>query len=146
MLQALLTWLENWSGWLLLASLLVLVIAALLLPPLIGRMPEDYFVHQRRRRIGDTDRHPLVALLFEALRNLVGAALVCAGLVMLFTPGQGLLTLFAGLMLMNYPGKFALERWLVSRAGILGALNWIRRRRGRPPLQAPPRRATAPDQ
>jgi hypothetical protein len=67
----------------------------------------------------------------------LGALLVLLGLLMLVTPGQGLLTLFIGLMLMNYPGKHALERWLVRRDGVMGGLNWLRRKGNQPPLQSP---------
>ena len=56
---------------------------------------------------------------------------------MLVTPGQGLLTLLAGLLLMNFPGKYQLERWLVSRRGVLTALNWLRRRSGQVPFDPP---------
>jgi len=53
------------------------------------------------------------------------------------TPGQGLLTLLVGLLLMNFPGKYQLERWLVGRPGVLGALNWLRRRGGHEPFEPP---------
>jgi hypothetical protein len=125
------------SGLLLVFSLLVLLVALVLLPLVIATLPEDYFSSPppRHRRTGS--RHPAVALVLVACKNLIGAALLLSGLVMLVTPGQGLLTLFAGLMLMNYPGKYALERWLVRRPGIMSGLNWVRRKSGQPPLLAP---------
>jgi len=69
--------------------------------------------------------------------GLVGALLVLLGMVMLVTPGQGLLTLLVGLLLMNFPGKYRLERWLVGRRGVLTALNWLRRRGGHAPFEPP---------
>ena len=42
-----------------------------------------------------------------------------------------------GLLLMNFPGKYRLERWLLRRPGVLGALNWLRGRRGLPPFDPP---------
>jgi hypothetical protein len=54
---------------------------------------------------------------------------------MLFTPGQGILTILAGLLLMNFPGKYRLERWLVQRPGVLSSLNWLRTRRGKAPFR-----------
>ena len=56
---------------------------------------------------------------------------------MLVLPGQGLLTLAAGLMIMNYPGKYALERWLITRPYVLPAINKLRSRYDTPVLKAP---------
>ncbi len=56
---------------------------------------------------------------------------------MLVTPGQGLLTLLIGLLLLNFPGKYRLERWLVRRPGVLRTLNWVRRRRGQEHFESP---------
>ena len=46
-------------------------------------------------------------------------------------------TALVGLMLMNFPGKYRLERWLVTRPGAMPALNWLRERRGQPPFELP---------
>jgi hypothetical protein len=53
---------------------------------------------------------------------------------MLFLPGQGLLTMVAGLLMMDYPGKFALERKIALTPSILSKLNWLRSTVNRPPL------------
>ena len=53
---------------------------------------------------------------------------------MLVLPGQGLLTLLVGFLLVDAPGKYRLERWLVSRKAVLRPINWLRRRKGRQPL------------
>ncbi len=123
------------SGVLVLLSLGLLVCTLVLLPAIVARLPVDYFI---RPTIGlrDKIRTPL-GLLLLVVRNVVGAVLVFLGLVMLFTPGQGVLTLFVGLMLMNYPGKHALERSLARRQGVMKGLNWVRRKSGLPPLTPP---------
>ena len=72
-----------------------------------------------------------------ALKNLLGLVLALVGILLMFLPGQGLLTLIIGLSIMNYPGKFALERWLVRRPRVLPALNWIRKRFDAPPFESP---------
>lgn len=56
---------------------------------------------------------------------------------MLVTPGQGVLMIIAGLVLLEFPGKFRLERWLVTRRHVWRSINWLRRRAGRPELQKP---------
>lgn len=53
---------------------------------------------------------------------------------MLVLPGQGLFTIFIGLILSNYPGKYKLERKLISIPSILKMVNWLRRKSNKPPL------------
>ena len=125
------------AAWLGLASLLVLIATAVALPVVLARIPQGYFVRERRARAHLTAGHPLLRALFLLAKNLLGAALVVAGVAMLVLPGQGLVSIFAGLMLMNFPGKHALERWFIRRPGILKAVNWLRARRGAPPLDHP---------
>jgi hypothetical protein len=57
-----------------------------------------------------------------------------AGIAMLVLPGQGVLTMLLGVMLMNFPGKYELERQIIQQPTILKALNWMRRRANRPDL------------
>ena len=83
-------------------------------------------------------RHRTAAnLLLVILKNSLGLVLALLGVVMLFTPGQGLLTLLAGLALMNFPGKYRLERRLALSPGVLKGINWMRERRNYPPMEAP---------
>ena len=105
---------------------------------MVARLPRYYFSRPRRFVWREVDGEPLFAVVLGLLKNLLGAALVLLGLVMLVTPGQGLLTLLAGLLLMNFPGKYQLERWLVMRPGVLRALNWLRARQGQVPFEHPP--------
>ena len=50
-------------------------------------------------------------------------------------PGQGLLTILIGISLVNFPGKYRLERYLVSRRWAQRSLNWVRKRGGKPPFE-----------
>lgn len=115
--------------WLGILSISSLVAAVLLGPLLAARIPEDYFVAERRPPVA----HPVL----RVLKTLLGAALVVAGIAMLVLPGQGILTILLGVMLMEFPGKYRLERALVRRRLVLRVLNAMRRRAGAPPLRAP---------
>ena len=53
---------------------------------------------------------------------------------LLVLPGQGLLTMLIGLLLLDFPGKRAVELKLVRRPGIAAFLNRMRARHGRPPF------------
>lgn len=97
----------------------------------IVRMPTDYFVGGK----GSVRAHWVWVLL----RNLLGAVLVAAGVVLAIpgVPGQGLLMILVGIVLLDIPGKHALERRLVARPGIRSALDRIRARFGKPPFDPP---------
>ena len=53
---------------------------------------------------------------------------------MLVLPGQGVLTILIGVMFINFPGKYRLERWVVMRDPVLKTINRLRQRAGHPPL------------
>jgi hypothetical protein len=133
-------WIDGHQGLLLsLAGLSVLMFVGSLiaLPILLARIPEDYFVDPKRHATRLKRLHPLVYLSLRVLKNLVGWVLVLAGILMLVLPGQGILTIIMGLVLSDFPGKFALERRLASNHRILSGINWIRRRSGHAPLLPP---------
>lgn len=116
----------------------VAFLAALVgIPWVVARLPHDYFAREDREVWRGSPDQPLLALILGLAKNGIGAVLVLLGLVMLVTPGQGLLTLLIGLLLVNFPGKYRVERWLVLRPGVLKGLNWLRRRHGEPPFDAP---------
>lgn len=119
-------------GWLALASLLVFLLSLLTIPYFIVRIPADYFSHHKRHRLPWSDQHPLVRLLFLILKNLLGLLLIALGFILLFLPGQGVLTVLVGVLLINFPGKYRFERWLIARPAVLSSVNWLRRRYNKP--------------
>jgi len=134
--------LAHWEPVLLWASgfsLLTLVVTLAAVPWVASGLPADYFSRPRRTTWRLGVEVSVVGMILVVLKNALGVILVMLGFIMLFTPGQGLLTLLAGFLLMNFPGKYHLERWLVSRPGVLRGLNWLRLRAGHPPFEAPQR-------
>jgi hypothetical protein len=131
-----LEWIEAHEAavvWMVGASLVVFAAVLVITPWMLLRLPADYFAG--RKRPGRREMHhrsPLLWLLLQMVRNAVGGVFVLLGIVMLVTPGQGVLTIVAGIMLMNFPGKFKIERWVVSQGPLLRAINYFRRSRGRP--------------
>jgi hypothetical protein len=116
-------------------SLAMLIMTLVAFPFVIARLPADYFADDSRP--SPLSKHLALHWLLMALKNLLGLALVLVGVLLFFLPGQGLLTLIIGLTIMNYPGKFVVERWLVRRPRVLPALNWLRLRFGAPPFDTP---------
>jgi UPF0716 family protein affecting phage T7 exclusion len=117
-------------------------IALLLLSPLVAiwfvtRLPKNYFVQKHRRALGSWEGYPTIRSILLVGKSILGAVLVLAGVIMLIAPGQGLLTIVVGLMLLEFPGKYRAERWLATRRSVWRSLNWLRKRAGQPELQSP---------
>lgn len=117
------------------ASLFMFVATLVAVPVIVVRIPTDYFARPERGTRLILQRHPALGLVVLVLKNLLGLVLLVAGIAMLVLPGQGLLTIVIALTLLNFPGKYRLERWVVSRPPVFRSINWIRRRRGVPELE-----------
>ena len=61
--------------------------------------------------------------------------LLFAGIIMLVTPGQGIVTIVLGLFLMEFPGKRKLEVKLIHNDVTFKTLNWLRDKANKPPLK-----------
>lgn len=125
--------LSPWIPLLTLISLLLVVVSLILVPVLILNMPDDYFLAARRHR--HTNK---VSFWYSFLRNVLAFILLIAGVIMLFAPGQGLLTIVVALAVSDVSGKYRLERWIILRPGVLKAINWIRKRYHKTPIKSPP--------
>ena len=125
-------------GWLSVLSVLMFVGSLTAIPWLAVRIPADYFA-RRQHLLADRLQplHPVLRWLLLSLKNALGVVLVLAGVAMLVLPGQGILTILMGLMMLDFPGKFTLELRLVRQPLVIGAINWIRVKAGRPPLELP---------
>jgi len=90
-------------------------------------LPEDYL------REGDrAERHWAARIV----RTLLGVLLVAIGIVLSVpgVPGQGILTILAGLTLIEFPGRHRVIRALLGRPTVLYAVNRFRARFKRRPL------------
>ena len=68
------------------------------------------------------------------LKNVAGLVMVIIGIVQLVGPGQGILSILTGLILMDIPGKRPLEARIIKRPTVLAAVNRLRAKYGREPL------------
>lgn len=139
-MQEILSWVREYQGlleWLGIGSLVMFIATLVVFPLVIVYLPSDYFVRHERDPSFDLRRHPAVWFTLVVLKNIAGLVLILAGLAMLVLPGQGLLTIVIGVTLVNFPGKYALERRLVRRPAISRTLNRIRRRAGKADLEIP---------
>jgi hypothetical protein len=101
-------------------------------------IPADYFLSEKPQPMRFIKPHPVMKWALRIVKNLLGYVLLVAGILMLFLPGQGLLTILVAVMLLNFPGKYRLERRLVSYPGVRRSIDWLRLKAGRPPLIVDP--------
>jgi hypothetical protein len=69
-------------------------------------------------------------------KNVFGIFLIGLGIILSLpgVPGQGILTILLGLIMMDIPGKRPLEAWIIKRPAVLSAVNNFRARYNKPPL------------
>ena len=70
-------------------------------------------------------------------KNILGIFLVVLGIILSIpgVPGQGLLTILLGVVLLDFPGKRNLERKLLSRQEIVKTIDRLRKKFNKPPLE-----------
>jgi len=122
-------------GWQLVAFLTTVVLSAGLTCLALVQLPPDHFAGGARdvwlQHMSGTRR-----AVVRVFKNLLGVALVVAGVLLSLpgVPGQGLLTILLGLMLIDTPRVRRLERKLLARPAVLGPINKLRKRFGKLPL------------
>lgn len=121
-------------GWLGAASVVTFLATLFIVPWLAVRIPADYFTHQKRHRQTKQSHHPIIRITLIIAKNVLGCLIVVIGFIMLFVPGQGIMTMLIGVMFLDFPGKYQLERRLVSYGPVFRSINWLRHRTGRDPL------------
>jgi hypothetical protein len=129
---------ETGIWWLAVFSGAMFVIGIVTLPWLLTRIPRDYFLTHPVPLAEWKASHPICRWVVLAFRNLIGAVFVILGFIMLFTPGQGVITLLVGVSMMTFPGKRALELRLIRMKRVLKTINWLRAKSHHAPLELPP--------
>lgn len=120
--------------WMGVCSAVIFFVSLLSLPWLVSKIPVDYFSPEKRQPTQWKTQRPMMRLVILIGKNCLGYLLLLGGLLMLVLPGQGILTIATGLLLMDYPGKFRLERRVVNTPAVLKGLNWLRAKANQPPL------------
>lgn len=126
---------EAWLSWVVWASGALFVVSVVLLPVLVALIPHDYFARAEPPHPRWEIEHRGLRIAFRVARNALGGLLLVLGVAMLVLPGQGLLAILAASVLLDFRGKRRAQLWFAGRPGVLGAMNWIRRRLGRRPIE-----------
>ena len=102
---------------------------------ILVKIPATYFQKDHSREFLK-NRSPAIRVLGVVAKNALGVLLVALGIVLSLpgVPGQGILTILLGVMLLDFPGRRKLEHKLLSRPAVLNTINKLRHRFGKPAL------------
>ncbi len=115
-----------------LASLLISFIA---IGIVLVKIPENYFSSHYQQDFMPNSSW-LVRWGVVIIKNIFGVFLVLLGILLSLpgVPGQGVLTILLGLIMLDIPGKRPLEAKIIKRPTVLAAANNLRARYNKPPL------------
>ncbi|PXW85445.1 putative transmembrane protein PGPGW [Nitrosomonas sp. Nm84] len=119
------------------ASIVGFVGTLIAIPWILIRLPSDYF-DTRVPRHWMKDRHPVMRIIGLMIKNMIGVVFLLAGFLMLFLPGQGLLTMLIGISLMDFPNKRKLEARIVGQHTVFNAVNKMRQKFNQLPFTLKP--------
>lgn len=129
--------------WLTALSVVFFIGTLIAIPFILVRLPADYF-DVRVPRPWMQDHHPVLRVVGHIVKNALGAIFLFAGFLMLFLPGQGVLTMLIGISMLDFPGKRNIEAKLISQPTVLSVINHMRKKRGKPPLVLAPEHKPEP--
>lgn len=118
-------------------SLIFFVGSLIAIPYILVRIPSDYF-DVRVPRHWMQNHHPILRMMGHIVKNAIGAIFLFAGFLMLFLPGQGILTMLIGVSMLDFPGKRKIEAKMIGQRTVLGVINGMRDKFGKPPLVLAP--------
>lgn len=125
------------ATWIVLISALMFFGSIVLAWFFIVKMPTDYLTNDQSRVHTFRKKHPVAGAVLMVCKNVFGMLLVICGIIMLFIPGQGVLFIFLGLTLIDFPGKRRIIRRMFKWRNTLKVINRIRRQSNQPPLEPP---------
>jgi hypothetical protein len=103
---------------------------------ILVKIPADYFKknHKTQFWVGP---NPALHAAKMIGKNILGIFLIILGIILSIpgVPGQGLLTILLGVVLVDFPGKRHLERKLLGRQEIVKTIDRLRKKFNKPPLE-----------
>ena len=124
---------KSFIFWISLVSLTIFIISILSIRWLVLLIPENYFKEKKNSIL--KEKYFFYWVAFKFIKNSLGYLLIIGGILMLVLPGQGILTIFVGMILSDYPGKYHIEKKIIQSSIILRTINSIRKKSGKKPLK-----------
>ena len=118
----------QWVG---IVSIFLFFLSLFLLRYVILRLPEDYFIKV------SSNSKSLKKIIVRIAKNALGFLLTICGIILLFTPGQGMITILIGLCLIDLAFVNQWKKKMIYNSKVQRALNWIRSKKSVKPFNFP---------
>jgi hypothetical protein len=115
-------------------SAALFLVSLVLVPVAVINLPEDHFVKNKNKQ---KKRPAAVHLAVSLIRNFLGIVFLILGVILLVLPGPGWLTILLGIALLDFPFKHKLELKVLSLPVVRQAVDRLRSKYHKPPLQFP---------
>ena len=122
----------QWVG---IVSIVLFFLSLFLLRYVILRLPEDYFI--KVSSISKSNSKSLKKIIVRIAKNALGFLLTISGIILLFTPGQGMITILIGLCLIDLAFVNQWKKKMIYNSKVQKALNWIRSKKSVKPFNFP---------
>ncbi|MDH5414979.1 MAG: hypothetical protein OEW87_12640, partial [Flavobacteriaceae bacterium] len=128
MFNTIINFFENYAWHVTLISTLIFLLSLISSIAIIINLPADNWIkyHQDPRKIPHSR--------FFVLRNILSVLLFVLGFLMLFLPGQGVLTILIAVFISDLPYRQRIINWIISQDKIQMALNRLRKRFNKEPF------------
>lgn len=112
-----------------------LILSFLAIGIVMVKIPADYFSQSYKQHFMP-EKSRWIRWSALIVKNIFGIFLIVLGLLLSLpgVPGQGILTILLGLILIDIPGKRPLEARIIKRPTVLSAVNNLREKYNKPPL------------
>lgn len=118
--------LQTMVEWLAIISLVTFFLSLIIITLVISKLSVTCFLNISPKP--RENEYSLLRFVMLLLRNFLGALLLLAGILMLFLPGQGIITILISLLLLSFPGKYKLLNYLIHKPAVQRSLDWIRKK------------------
>ena len=138
MMKQITLWIDSHAPLLLsitILSLIMFIATIIAIPIFFVAIPYDFFAHREKRFPILKNTHPALRILIIILKNIIGSIFLLLGFIMLFLPGQGLLTILVGISFIDFAGKRKFILKIIQNEKVLNSLNKIRKHFNKKPLK-----------
>ncbi|MCF7886583.1 MAG: hypothetical protein K9M80_08815 [Candidatus Marinimicrobia bacterium] len=121
--------------WVSTISFLMFIGTLLAIPFIIIRLPSDYFIRDKNLARRFCQERPILRIILVSLKNVVGIIFFIMGFLMLFIPGQGILTMLIGYSMLDFVSMRGPVYKIIRRPTVYEFINRIRGKKGKEPIE-----------